>query len=72
MNEFKDETIPIAAISKGRNFEDVLRKCMEYFEKAKREVSTTGKDEHQILSGTMMGTAYRLYLLGVEDGMKGE
>ena len=72
MNEFKDEAIPVAVISKGRNLEDVLRKFMEYFEKAKREVSITEKDENQILSGAMMGAAYRLYLLGVEDGMKGE
>ena len=41
------------------------------WEDVKRTVSTPGKGEDEVFADTMKVTAYRIYLLGVEDGMKG-
>lgn len=54
--------IPIECILKGRDFEEVISICEDSTEEAMR---VTGKEFPIALSFAI----YRLYLLGVEDGM---
>ena len=64
--------VPLGAISKGRSLSDLLDVYMRVWEDAKKTVSTPGKGDAEIFADTMKVTAYRIYLLGVEDGMKEE
>lgn len=64
--------IPLEAISKGRSLDEVLGEYMRIWEDAKATVSAPGKGEDEVFADTMEVTAYRIYLLGVEDGMKGK
>lgn len=69
MNE--QHTVLLEAISKGRDLESVLDAYMKYFDRAKAVSVQQGKSEDESVSDAMMGAVYRLYLLGVEDGMRG-
>lgn len=62
--------IPAEAIAKGRSFGDVLTAWMEIYDRARDAAIAPGKTGDKIFSDTMMAAAYRIYLLGVEDGMK--
>ena len=62
--------VPLDAITKGRDIGDVLSAWMEIYERAKPEATAPGKTEAEIVADTMQCAIYRLYLLGVEDGMK--
>lgn len=69
MNEYK--VFSIDAISIGRSPEDVLDVYMRIWGDAKKVSEKNQNDPDQILADIMAVTAYRIYLLGVEDGMKG-
>lgn len=45
---------------------------MRIWNDAKKHATTPGKGEDKIFADTMKVIAYRIYLLGVEDGMKEE
>lgn len=62
--------IPLNVVTKGRPFGEVLEEFMRIWGDAKKHVTVPGKDDDEIFADTMKATAYRLYLLGVEDGMK--
>ena len=64
--------IPLNVFTKGRSFEKVLEEYMRIWDDVKKCATTPGKGEDEIFADTMKVTAYRIYLLGVEDGMKEE
>lgn len=64
--------IPLNVFTKGRSFERVLEEYMRIWNDAKKYAIVPGKGEDEIFAETMKVTAYRIYLLGVEDGMKEE
>lgn len=70
MDEMIKHGIPAEAIVKGRNYEDVLMEYKRIWNGAKEVASVPGKTPDEIFADTMMAAAYRIYLLGVEDGMK--
>lgn len=67
-----EHSIPLKVIAKGRPLEDVLEEYMRIFMVAQKVARKPGKSEDDVLADTMKLAAYRLYLLGVEDGMKKE
>ncbi len=67
----KKSTIPLSAISKGRDLGTVLSNYMEFHKGATAEMEKHGLNGEQAFVNAMQGALYRLYLLGVEDGMKG-
>ena len=71
MNKHSQAEIPIEVIAKGRKLDDVLSAFMEIYERAKAFVTKPGKSEDDIFAETLEASAYRIYLLGVEDGIKG-
>ena len=62
MHEFETARIPLSVIAKGRDLGEVLQMYMDFYEESNREDDRFAK--------TMMGAVYRVYLLGVQDGMK--
>lgn len=70
MNEHHD--IPLNVFTKGRSFEKVLEKYMSVWDETKKLATALGRSEDEIFTDTMEVAAYRIYLLGVEDGMKEE
>lgn len=72
MNEFNLNGVPIEAIAKGRDLGSVLSSYMKIYEDAQKAVDRDGKTPDEIFSDIMLGSVYRVYLLGVEDGMKEE
>lgn len=64
--------IPLEVITKGRDLENVLTAYMTIYENARKAVTTPGKSEAEVFADAMQGAVYRLYLLGVEDGMRRE
>ena len=63
-------SIPVEVISKGRPMDEVLTAYMDFHGKAGQIAAVSGKTEDEIFAEAMQGAVYRLYLLGVEDGMK--
>ena len=61
---------PIEAIIKGRDLGQVLEGYMTFFERASAVAAQPGETEDEIFAAAMQVATYRLYLLGVEDGMK--
>lgn len=70
MNIFEGNGVPLDAITKGRSLGDVLSKYMEMWEGAKKALGFHGEDPEAEFATLMQATVYRLYLLGVEDGMR--
>lgn len=64
--------IPLNVFTKGRSFEKVLKEYMRIWGDFKKCATAPGKGEDEIFADTMEVAAYRIYLLGVEDGMKEE
>ena len=62
--------IPLKVICKGRPLEEILEKYMSFHKNAERVVADISISDEDRFSGAMMGALYRLYLLGVEDGME--
>lgn len=67
-----EHSIPLSVIAKGRPLEDVLEEYMRIFQDAQKAATKPGKSDDGIFVDTLKAAAYRLYLLGVEDGMKKE
>lgn len=66
--------IPVGAIVKGRPLGDVLTEYMRIYDVAKATYleSHPNAGECEVFAETTTAAVYRLYLLGVEDGMKGD
>lgn len=64
--------IPLDAITKGRDFEEVLTVYMTAYENCHKAVTALGKSEAEAFADATTGAVYRLYLLGVQDGMRRE
>ena len=62
--------IPLNVIEKGRSLEEVLAKVMSSWRIANEIGSKAGLTEEDLFSRTLMCVAYRIYLIGVQDGMK--
>lgn len=45
---------------------------MKFYDDARKYVDRDGKTEEEIFPDVMLGSVYRVYLLGVEDGMREE
>lgn len=71
MDKQGQSAIPIDVISRGRDLGDVLSAYMDCYEKAERVAADPRKPEGKIFAETMQASIYRIYLLGVQDGMKG-
>lgn len=70
-NKYPDESIPMSVFSKGRTYGDVLEAFMASYETAHKEASKqVGKSGEEIFADTLACVAYRMYLLGVQDGME--
>ena len=52
------------------DLDDVLTMCMNFFSGANKAAATPGKSADEIFADTIMAVVYRVYLLGVEDGMR--
>lgn len=64
--------IPVEVIAKGRNLGEVLTEYMRIWDGAKEAATKERKSPDDVFADTMQAAAYRLYLLGVQDGMKVE
>jgi len=62
--------VPLEAIKKGRDYGKVLSEYRRIWDGAKGAATAPEKTQDEIFADTMMCAAYRIYLLGVEDGMK--
>lgn len=62
--------IPLEVIAKGRDFGEVLTAYMSFHKRAGKVAAEVGKPEDETFADAMQAAVYRLYLLGVEDGMK--
>lgn len=62
--------IPMEAITKGRSLEEVLTAYMTAYENCHKAAATLRKSEAEAFADATTGAVYRLYLLGVEDGMR--
>ena len=70
-NKYPDESIPMSVFSKGRTYGEVLGAFMASYETAHKEASKqAGKSGEEIFADTLACDAYRMYLLGVQDGME--
>lgn len=70
-NKHTDESIPMSVFSKGRTYSEVLDAFMASYETAHKEASKqVGKSGEEIFADTLSLVAYRMYLLGVQDGME--
>jgi len=73
MNDQFSKKIPIDVILQGRKLDEIYAAYMTFFDRVKEVAAAERpkKSEDEILANAMMCATYRLYLLGVEDGMKG-
>lgn len=62
--------IPMEVIAKGRDMGEVLTTYMTFHKRAGKVAAEAGKPEDETFADAMQAAVYRLYLLGVEDGMK--
>ncbi len=65
-----DTNAVMAVIKKGRGFDEVMDQFTAIYDRAERVAATPGKSEAEVFADTMMCAVYRIYLLGVEDGMR--
>lgn len=72
MDALNQPGVPIEVIAKGRGLGSVLTSYIKFYEKAQESVSKDGRTPDEVFSDALLGSIYRLYLLGVEDGMKGK
>ena len=69
MHEFETARIPLSVIAKGRDLEEVLPMYIDFYEEAAKIAAQVSNSEEDHFANTMMGAVYRVYLLGVQDGM---
>lgn len=62
--------IPVDVIVKGRDMGEVLTAYMTFHNRASKVAAEIDQSEDEIFADAMQAAVYRLYLLGVEDGMK--
>jgi len=62
----------LAAITKGQSFGDVLDEFNQMYKNAEKEIAKQISDPDEVFAQCLMGAIYRIYLMGVEDGMKPE
>ena len=62
--------IPLKAISKGKDLGRVLQEYMRAYSESAKISASMGKSDDEVLSDATMCAVYRIYLLGVEDGMR--
>ena len=62
--------IPMEVITTGRDLGEVLTAYMTFHKRATAVAAEAGKPEDETFADAMQAAVYRLYLLGVEDGMK--
>lgn len=62
--------IPMEVITTGRDLGEVLTAYMTFHKRAIVVAAEAGKPEDETFADAMQAAVYRLYLLGVEDGMK--
>lgn len=61
--------VDIRLIEQGRDLEDVLEKYMGFYTAAEAEARRLGKQGDEAIAAAMQGATYRLYLLGLKDGI---
>ena len=62
--------ILMEVITTGRDMGEVLTAYMTFHKRATAVAAEAGKPEDETFADAMQAAVYRLYLLGVEDGMK--
>lgn len=72
MNEPLQGYASIDAIINGRDLGEVLSRYVRYHTAAKKVAEGKGTDPDEVFADAMSRSIYQIYLLGVEDGMKGE
>lgn len=72
LNDPAFREIPLEAITKGRSLEEVLTAYMTAYENCHKAAAALGKSEAEAFADATTAAVYRLYLLGVEDGMRRE
>ena len=70
-SKWEEQMIPLGAISKGRDLSEVLDAYMSVYNDAVEIADDGTRDSDATVADAMVCAAYRVYLLGVEDGMKG-
>lgn len=71
MNKKENERmIPLGAISKGRALSEVLDEYRRVYNDAVEIADDGTRDSDETDCAAIVCAAYRVYLLGVEDGMK--
>ena len=71
VDEMLKDGVPKEAIDKGRTFDEVMAEYQIALESAQETAKSSGRIQDSIFLRAAMAAAYRIYLLGVEDGMKG-
>lgn len=71
MNNLNSHNVPLSAVTTGRSLGDVLSAYTGFFNRARECATARTKDDDKLFAEATTGAVYRLYLLGVEDGMNG-
>lgn len=64
--------IPLKVFSSGRSLGDVLDAFMKVMDSVDKIAASPGKDDAEVFADALKVSVYRIYLLGVEDGMEGK
>ena len=69
MNENKNKSFDVSLniVSKGRSLDGVLNAYMTMYKNAWHVAEQSGATGDEIFAKAMLGSVYRIYLLGVED-----
>ena len=70
MNEDDQHNIPLDVITKGRTIDAVLAEYMRVWGEIQEAATEPWKSPDEIFADTMEIATYRIYLLGVQDGME--
>ena len=63
------DSIPLSAISHGREYGDVLDRFRKAYDNAMNVARQTQKPNDELVADALMCAVYRIYLLGIEDEM---
>lgn len=64
--------VPLEVIAKGRGLVEILAAYITIHKRCREVATVSGKSDDEIFAEAMHGAVYRIYLLGVEDGMRQE
>lgn len=70
MDNMLTNGIPNEAVAKRRTFNEVMDEYQRALEGEQEAIKSSGEIQESVLLRATMAAAYRMYLLGVEDGMK--